>query len=972
MIPSATDPVDISRVNEPSSIKNSCPFLKLISKIWNAIKKIFKAIKNKFSPSPYNLSKKDLEHLQAAKQHRRSASRPSSLSETNLSERNVEVKTAEEAESTHGEESRVIDDPVYQEFVKESMNFINLALETTYEEKIEPLIPGMKEKIDGLDSILKFGADVAISITSGVYRPLVEKLDQLSIAEKLAPSLQQFIHGLLKDKDKINQEDFRVHLEQKLTDITDDNKNDAIEKCITWLFNTDQADPLFKGGDFNRKNIFEKVLREAILLLVEKRISEFNEKVHDHLKEDLSEIIKRMVVRNGSKLGEIVLNRLIEVIDKTPFTETFNEIIALFADQSAAVVSAENAREKAIEEEKSRLERYDRAVKDNARRDAKEEEEVRQSFILLRTDNLEETKELWIEEAGIQAEKRANEEVRLEFQQLQKEKPESSVLKMGLEKWSARVAASAREKAESEARKEIEEIYHSDDNQKIATLEMKMRDLWLQKVGEKAAKEEYKKFLVQGKPFCHPCIEDLELVRDEKEKKSSDIVSIILNVLELAFKPEDVGEKHLFDASANRLMQLLFPPVTVVDSGGESHQVDGLLYLFNQIEWGSEFKEIYKEAAFICREIGATDEQKRIVKVIESSQSRIEQYVLRWTRNEIKSTISDSIASLFKKIVVPSQIDEMMAFDLLPSIQDAMVQSLVKNLISDKIAVYSPMFAKVIDSEDEKEEVRSALIKEILLKIKENLNSSEFEDERLNKLIEEQVMELEAVLEDFLSEREAADEEDREVIIGSALKDIFKKEYHGGNARYGDLVINTVFKLGKLSSIAEYFADWFKGILSREISSATHELQDSPRYLLKIATQKIHTSYPTKDAVKDLIYKPAEVIPTEDTKKKLDEEIKKTAGIAHDFLFYLSKQQSFISRKAIQLVIGSNPNHLEEVVNRIYQKMFSNPLYTQNLIVRVQEGVAKALQKGGEALDSIPKEIPVDHVPSMIPSFVFS
>lgn len=972
-----------SEIDSKAGAWERCPLLKLISTIWKAVKKIFKAIYESFAPAPYNLSKKDLEHLRAAKARMQPANAPPSPgSSRDLNSRNVEVKkTGKAALAEDGdieEESEVEEDPVYGEFKREAMGFIRHALEVTFEETVEPAIPEIKKQIGNLDGYLKFGADVAIDVGSRLRSPLGDKLSKLEVSKILAPDLKQFMQWLLKDKHKTDQEEFVSQMEEKLTDIKDVGlRGEVIEQTRKWLFDTDQEEPLLKvGQDFSVRTALEKAQKEAIVLLTEYRITEFNCKIHEKLNGHLDDIIKKTLMNNGTKLGGIVLDRLVEVIDQAPFTETFNEVVSLLADHSEAVVSAEKARERAIKDEKARLARYDQAFKDSPQRD-KAQEDIRKAHIALREDNVEKLKELWIKTAGIEAEQKCKEESQLLYQGLCKEEPESSELKSiketGFQKWLQYQMNFAKEEAKKQAVEDIQAVYGSDDQGAIDELEGKMREKWFQKVGELAAQERYKEINIRGEQLCHPHIDELHLVQEKKEKASSDWLAKGIDILTIALSSEDPSDKHLFDLSADRLMKLLFPSVNVVDTEGRQDRVDGLLYLFDQVEYESEIKDIYNEAVYIYREVVTADKQKKIVEMLESKQEKIEQYVLRYARNEIRSTISEAISTLFQKVIVSKRIDELMAFDLLPATQETVVGALTKSIIVDNTLTYSSHFTAIVTAatEEEKRREKESLIGLVTGRVRENLSSYEIEEKKLKEFVEIEINELEISLQDFLSRREEEEDEDKELVIRSALKALFETEHHGSNARYGDLVVNTAFKLGGLSSTAETFANWFKGTLAKEISGATHEIQKSPHFLLKKATGQIHKNFGTKDAVKDLFFKEGEIRTSEAVQAKLKEEMEKTSKIAHDLLIYQSNQQPWYARKPIQWVIGARPDHLESVIKQVYQKMFGDELYTQNLMVRMQERIFSALHEGGKAVAANSRPMPaVKRLPSLIPSFM--
>ncbi len=978
--PSISGSIPAQNTGTHKSVWKRCPFLRIISAIWNVVKQIFQAIKKAFSPSPYDLSAKDFEYLRNVKSRVRPSS-PVDSPRTDLRKRHVSQKSTGAASPSDVNESapdveKVEDNPVYQDFREAAMGFIDHALEATYEEKIVDVVPTVQGYVGKFEQFMNTGADVVISIGSSLSRPLKEKLDGFKIAEQLGPDFERLIKWLLKDKETIDQAAFIERLKVKLGDIAEHDKRDvAIGHCREWLFEGDQSTPLLTPDQsFVDAAILERVFKESIVILSEQRISEFNKKVTT-LNDKLPDIFKRMLMKNGHKLGGIVLDRLLQVIDKTPYTKTYKDLISLLADHSSAVDQAEKARDSAKRDERARLDRYDRAAMDDVHRDPRVEEN-RQVLIANREAYQSESRKLWCKVAGKKAEQAAIEAAKLRFKTLKQEEPEPAELaqikKEGYSLWLSSQGREAREEAVRQVNAQIQSVFEGDDQDAKDSLEQQVRELWIQETGEVAAQKTYKSYTVRGERLCHPGIDELQLVNRIDQVKNGKKIPKLFEIMEVIFSQNDQEEKHLFDSSANRIIELLFPEVTVIDSHDRSRKVDGLLYLFDQIEYEHELKEIYDEATYIYDQVLTDQKQKFIVNFIRSNRERFDDCMVRYAKSEVRTAIKEAIATLFQKFIIPEKIDEMIAYDMLPAVQETIVELLAKNIISDNLNTYSPLYTRLLyASAEDKDAIREEFVDTLVARVRGNLNSFEVEDEKLKELVRNQIVELEEILRAFLDEREEQEGEDREALIRSAINSIFRNHYSGTSARYGDLVINTAFKLGGLNSTAETFAGWFKGTISREISSATHELQDSPKYLLDNATQQIRKKYGTKDTVRELLFVDREEVDAAERRQKLEEELTKTARVAHDLLMYVSNQQSWYARRPIQWVIGSTPDHLEQVIKRVYHKMFDHPLYTQNLMVKIQEKISRALQKGGNAVNASASELQVARTPTLVPSFIY-
>lgn len=970
--PSIIDPGSTTH----KSVWEKCPFLKILSKVWKAVCGFFKKIADIFKPSPYVLTQRDLEYIKDAKNRYRPSPIPSPSQD--LQEKEIRPVSNKELPP---EEINNEEDDVYRDFRKAGLTFIDNAVKATYTEKVEPLLPTVQGELGKLKEYLNFGADVVITIGQGIKTPLEEKFIDFKVAEQLKPDMLRLVKWLVSKEKPINQEWFLEELKKRIgNEIEYSQRELAIEHCRKWLFENDfeaeDVPPLITPGTkFIEQKALERVFKDAVAILAEERIAQFDQKVQDNLNKKLPDIIQELMEKNGQKIGKIVINRLIEILDKAPFAETFDDIIALLADQSSAVIKAEQVGKDEIAKEKALIDLCEKASLDSPQRDPRAEQN-RQDLIGIRAVYIESSRELWVSVQGENAYKEALKIAKEHIQDLESknEIPEelTKIREQGVALWIKKQANDAKKNAISAAVKRIDSMDKD--------LEKEIEDEWLKSIGENAARESYRKFLVNGKALCHEKIHELDLVQDEIEnnapKQNSGGIENVLEILMAMLPKEDESEAHLFDTSAKRLMDLLFPPVEVKDLSGNKHTVDGLLYLLDQIDYGEELKEIYNEAAFIYREVLTDEKHMKIAKLLEENHATLERCVLKLTKTKTKDAVSQAIASLYQQFIVPQKIDELMAYTTLPALQETMVSALARSTLSYQLKNYAPLFQELVTAEDGDRDVkREKIIRDLSTATRQSLHSYDkdnMSDEKLHKLVEEQIIILEAFLSECFEKRTEQEGEDQGQVFLSFLEKYFETHYYESNPRYGDLVVNTAFKMGKLNGKVEYFADWFKGSLSREISAATHDMRESPHYLLEKATEQINVNYSSEEKVKELLYNKTQELKTEETEKHLQQQLEKTAKIAHDLLYYNASQQGFVARNAIKYVIGSNHELLNGVISRVYHQMLGNTLYTQNLMVRFQEKFSDLLIKGAENAAKSQTSLPiVKRPPSLVPSFVY-
>lgn len=903
--PTNTEPAN----NKPTQSK--CPVIRLLKRIWNAIKHIFTSFINLFKNKPLQLGNRDLQLLQAARDHFK-ASPPPDAERTTLRNLDVIDLTATESipavdddPSEIANKATTIKDPVMDDFHKTGLELFDVIIDQVIQKEVTPVIPRAQNYLDQLQDYLTEGADLAVNLTSNVVKPLNSKLKGFDLTASVEPDFKQFLNWLTKNDPEKEEIKEAIHL-----DNTDAFSDDEIITCLKWLLDSHHKDKLIDHYENVDPNRVMDILNAAITVLTQIRIQEFNENVRDTLiggegeEGKLQGIVETVIKVNAHKAADQLLARFIAIIENVSFSEAFDDIIKLGVDQSNAILAANAAKEQRISEEEKLLKRCDKAA-EMPEQDDPVKDELRNQLV-----NLKE-----------------------------------------------KVDGYGREK-------------------------------WIEDKGDEAGLEVYK-----ANQICHEQIEELDLILPPKPKadKPKDGFVKALEVAKILLVPqkESDDKKHLFDASAERVINLLLPPVEVIDTEDNTQEIDGLLYLLNQAKFPKELIDIFEEGTYIYKEILTDDRQQLLVGLTQGIKSAfyetIEANALNYAKGQMRDGIAKGISALFQKFIVPTRINDMMGEQALPALQGVLVTALSRQLVSEQVTTYAPLFNTPVDSTDEeKGGKRIALIEKLRIDVSEKLNSFEVddEDEFLENIITPFVEEIEGVLSKFMDSRKASKDEDREKVIASALNHHFETVYHGSNSQYADLVLNLAFKMGKLGSTAESFSGRFKGLIARELTAATHEMQKSPHYLVNIATKQIKNNYLNKEAARNqliidgtenptdeaiykkmsetvhsLIFEEGEDLDGETVKTKLDAEICKTAQIAHDFVMHIADQKNIVFKRLIKWAVGGNSSHLETVISRIYHQMLGNTLYTQNMMVRAQGILSKTLQQGAEKLDLTPKTI---------------
>lgn len=409
------------------------PFVAFMKRIWEGIKWIFEQIgnffKNIFCKKPeLKLSELEINMIQNAKPSKKPQAPPSpklpskmKVSHVNalldydiIKKSKVEKDKSElldaldlpkqSAKSAPTEKKEVkemlspIKDPVMKEFHDTAQQFVEIVLDCAFDKYIEPKLGDLKEGLGNLSSCLKFGANLAFQIGEKAGKPIFEKLNQFSIDEK--SEFQSLLAWLLKEG---TPSDLESKLKESLKKEFDAEVelNQYVQICLEWLVKSDHKSSVheaFAAAGIEvkgHKELIDKVYEGAMFLLLDEKITKFIANCNDKLDGKLAQIIRQAVVENGKIISDILVRRMINIIDNTKFPEMFDTLVKVTADQTEALVAMDKAKELEISAQQALL------VKAKKAKTMKAEtpEENKTKFELLQhLENVEKAggEELWI------------------------------------------------------------------------------------------------------------------------------------------------------------------------------------------------------------------------------------------------------------------------------------------------------------------------------------------------------------------------------------------------------------------------------------------------------------------------------------------------------------------------------------------------------------------------------------------------
>lgn len=344
--------------------KSENGLVNLIKRIWNVVSGIFnnlgEFLKRVLNLGSSKLTIRDQEMIQNARSFAHPAP-PSPIAQIRV----TQVDLSQEAKDPKGKEEldavvpqqhyAEIDNPVMKEFHATSQELVSKIVMAVYEEKIEGAVTSVKAGMVSLSEGLKTAANLVIQIGNKSAKPFFEMIRSATIEEKFKPDYIRLISWLRTNETK-------AALTKKIHGLFEkenvENLESFIGPCIEWLFETNQSDTfatIYKKHDIDilaNKAIIDKVLERALTLLLDNKIDDFVQVCQNDLGKRLPEIIHKSLKENVTRISDILVRRFIAISENAPYTNTFDALIELIADQASAISVVEQKKEVALQEGK--------------------------------------------------------------------------------------------------------------------------------------------------------------------------------------------------------------------------------------------------------------------------------------------------------------------------------------------------------------------------------------------------------------------------------------------------------------------------------------------------------------------------------------------------------------------------------------------------------------------------------------------
>lgn len=384
---------------------------------------------------------------------------------------------------------------------------------------------------------------------------------------------------------------------------------------------------------------------------------------------------------------------------------------------------------------------------------------------------------------------------------------------------------------------------------------------------------------------------------------------------------EDKDKLHMQDF-VDKAFDMIFTPVTILDNE-TTCQVDRLEYIWNHLEIPEPLFKLLNELGFYQEET-----RKSFLLIGKSIVKKVLTEFLFKAYRDLSSM--ESITKIFESIIFQKFTEKTL-------------EKHVQNIIMFNHKILNPIVLKFRTSTNNAR-VKEELKIEIYKLVKESCPNFNFEQnnitqESLNKQI------LNSTAEAI--EEVATHESFRSLPIKDILKELYIAVHSETDDRLSELFLDTFLKVG------EFQGAWF-GKLASVLKDSINELLGSIIYpVIKDKYRPIEIL--TSELIKKFQIEPSSFIDekVDDSnatpKEKLNLKIQNFSNLLYDMGIDKATRGSnwatfSIKKKAVQMVIGSDPTKIHNAINNIFNKLFTHQVINTNLIYKIQDLFLETLE----------------------------
>lgn len=413
---------------------------------------------------------------------------------------------------------------------------------------------------------------------------------------------------------------------------------------------------------------------------------------------------------------------------------------------------------------------------------------------------------------------------------------------------------------------------------------------------------------------------------------------------------------EIFDHIIDEIIPCILPPGQAEMPDGSQLEVSGVAKFFDAVQYTENFDELTLLADKMIDTIldaGKFNDKDNFKKYYKSLKDVI---LTQFVNNKLKEQIKDSLESFFDKFTLKSVLDEMIGEHILPSLLKMILGASVRASLDENTSKLASIFHKFLDPENNFNLCMLEL-KETLYQIMEarkvdfNMEEAGISKDTFEEIVDPLCLEiinnLHKVLKTDQPEQQLTD-----LKVEGALKEYLKSETVPVNPLYSDLILKSLFKIGKfelplMSSWTESILNWFKQSIAEQATASLYEISTTYHPSIS-AVVKTGNQYFLEPSTLKNIFFPIEISPEEKEEKKVKSQKMLSAGfrriseLGHDVVYNTLQSWTFGS---IIKKFTPESKMLQETISSVYNRVFESQLVNQNLLVKIFDIFKKSFKE---------------------------
>lgn len=468
------------------------------------------------------------------------------------------------------------------------------------------------------------------------------------------------------------------------------------------------------------------------------------------------------------------------------------------------------------------------------------------------------------------------------------------------------------------------------------------------------AEAELDKASIEDKALLKKNSRKKKLARIEKHFAKDDkvchptITSIISSRKKGLVNPSSFNEIKFYSSVTERLLELICPSKVMYSPEGFIIERDGIVDLFYQAVPAipEEFKTLIDKGISVFQQIIPAEALRHAEKAKGHTVASIERVILSVAKKFVREKMIEIMRDIVNRLVNPEQRTALMAQHIVPQINDFLLLQYMQSFFSSPTSIQ--VIAEELETTQENE-VQLVNLKALLLDLFEkNTSQQRKELEEKFKIGSQQFNEIcEELVTDILAERQ----KNPDLLAIDCLNKYFEFSDVPPKDIYGDLIMNLVFKMGKLSfllgigsSLAQQFSSTINEKINGLVTTALHSFSSSHQKGVAMIIQATEKTYGTTEQVNDLLFAPTEPLLKEENKQKLTQQFALAAFLTHALV-----KQNMVT--GVGIVVPA-AQEIQNAITRTYNTFFESELTTKSLLFNLFEIALNALSEAKATIQS--------------------